>query len=143
MKEFLYRMVDLVARVHDRILTLNDGFPAVLSDKQLHFLVIGVLGMLLFFAVHPVFRFLIRRGHELAVSWVYVFTLILGLTFAIEIGQKVTNTGTMEFADIVSGVFGFLAMFAVFALLRLLVLSLLRLRRRGRDVGKENRTARS
>ena len=133
MKEVLYRMVDLVARVHDRILTLNDGFPAVLSDKQLHFLVVGVLGMLLFFVIHPIFRALIRRGHEMTVSWVYVLTLILGLTFAVEIGQKITHTGSMEFADIVFGVFGFLAMFAVFLLLRALAKGFLRLLRRGRS----------
>ena len=35
-------------------------------------------------------------------------TLIIVITFAIEIGQKVTNTGNMEFADIVFGVVGFI-----------------------------------
>ena len=39
------------------------------------------------------------------------FTLIIVITFAIEIGQKVTNTGNMEFADIVFGVVGFIVMF--------------------------------
>ena len=39
-------------------------------------------------------------------------------TFAIEIGQKVTGTGNMEFADIVMGVFGFIVMFLVFSVVR-------------------------
>ena len=116
----------MMAEIHDRILTLNDGFPTVLTDKQLHFLVIGVLGMLLFFVVHPLFQVLIRRGHGIVVSWFYVFTLILVITFGIEIGQKVTNTGSMEFADMVFGVMGFLAMFAVFAVIRALVLGIVR-----------------
>jgi hypothetical protein len=50
-----------------------------------------------------------------------VFTLMVVITFAIEIGQKITNTGTMEFADIVFGLGGFLAMFAVFEAVRLLI----------------------
>ncbi len=47
----------------------------------------------------------------MVIAWIYVFTLIIVITFAIEIGQKVTNTGNMEFADIVFGVVGFIVMF--------------------------------
>ena len=129
MRALLYRAVALMAEIHDRILTLNDTFPTVLTDKQLHFLVIGLVGMLLFFIVHPIFLGLIRRGHAIAVSWFYVFTLILVITFGIEIGQQVTHTGHMEFADMVFGVLGFLALFAVFAVLRALVRLLAHIRR--------------
>ncbi len=52
------------------------------------------------------------------ISWIYVFTLIIVITFAIEIGQRVTNTGVMEFKDIVFGVFGFICMFLVFSAVR-------------------------
>jgi glycopeptide antibiotics resistance protein len=41
------------------------------------------------------------------------------ITFAIEIGQQITHTGNMEFADIMFGLVGFIAMFAVFAVLRI------------------------
>ena len=132
MRALLYRAVALMAEIHDRILTLNDTFPTVLTDKQLHFLVIGLVGMLLFFIVHPIFQALIRRGHGIVVSWFYVFTLILVITFGIEIGQQVTHTGHMEFADMVFGVLGFLALFAVFAVLRALIRLLARARRRRR-----------
>ena len=54
----------------------------------------------------------------MVIAWIYVFTVILVITFAIEIGQKVTNTGNMEFADIVFGVVGFFVMFFIFALVR-------------------------
>ena len=40
------------------------------------------------------------------------------ITFAIEIGQKITNTGNMEFADIMFGLVGFIAMFLVFLAVR-------------------------
>lgn len=59
-----------------------------------------------------------KHNHVMVISWLYVFTVILVITFAIEIGQKVTGTGAMEFADIVFGVVGFLAMFLIFALIR-------------------------
>ena len=54
----------------------------------------------------------------MVIAWIYVFTLIIVITFAIEIGQKVTNTGNMEFEDIMMGVMGFVVMFVIFALLR-------------------------
>ena len=127
MKQALYAIVGLVASFHDRILTLNDSFPSVLSDKQLHFLVIGIFGMLLYFAVNGVFVRLVRRGHLMAVSWIYVFTVILVVTFAIEIGQYVTHTGVLEFADIVYGVVGFLIFFGAFAAARGFVMLLFRL----------------
>ena len=132
MKQWLYFAVGLIARIHDQILTINDRFPTVLSDKQLHFLVVGALGMLLFFLIHPIFKALIRGGHEIVVSWIYIFTLIVVITFSIEIGQHVTNTGTLEFADIAFGVVGFLAMFAVFAVIREIILLILRPQRHRR-----------
>ncbi len=122
MKKWLLIAVEGIARIHDYILTLNDEFPTVLSDKQLHFLVVGAIGMLIFFLVHPVFNALAKHGHIIFVSWFYVFTLILGMTFAVEIGQQVTHSGTMEFADIVFGVAGFFTMFGIFAILRMIVI---------------------
>ena len=75
---------------------------------------------LLFFAVHLLFSALIRRGWELLVSWIYVFTLVLVIAVGIEFGQKLSDTGSMELADALFGVLGFLVLFAVFCLLRAL-----------------------
>ena len=130
LKELLYQGVDWIASVHDQISKLNDHFEGTLSDKQLHFLVIGMLGMLLVFLIHPLFRHLSRTNHVMVITWIYVFTLILVITFAVEIGQRLTKTGDMEFADIVFGVGGFIAMFAVFALVRAAVFGIKRLVRK-------------
>ena len=124
MREWIYLVVTYIAHVHDWVLTLNDGFPASLSDKQLHFLIIGVFGMLLFAMIHPLFKLLIRRDLAVVISWLYVFTLVLSATFAIEIGQYLTHTGKMELSDIVSGLRGFLVMFGVYLLIRLAVKSI-------------------
>ena len=108
----------IIAKIHNYILHLNDKFEYNFSDKDLHFLVIGLLGMAMIFVVYPVFKWLASKKHIMVIAWIYVFTLILVITFAIEIGQKISNTGSMEFADIVLGVMGFIVMFAVFAVVR-------------------------
>ena len=121
MKEYLYKLVGIAADIHEKILHLNDAYEYNLSDKQLHFLVIGFVGMAMLFVIHPIIVFLVKKGYTLTISWLYVFTLILVLTFAIEIGQKITNTGKMEFSDIVFGIGGFLLMFLIFAIFRALI----------------------
>ncbi len=114
---FLYWVVEQIAKVHRYLLTLNDSFEYVFTDKELHFIVIGFLGMGMLFVVYPIFKAL-SKNHVMVIAWIYVFTVIIVITFAIEIGQKVTNTGAMEFADIVFGVVGFLFMFIVFSVVR-------------------------
>ena len=118
MGKLLYWMVEMVAKIHNRLLTLNDAYEYDFSDKELHFLIIGAVGMAMIFVVHPVFKWLVKHNHIMVVSWIYVFTMIIVITFAIEIGQRVTHTGTMEFADIMFGVLGFLCMFLVFSVIR-------------------------
>lgn len=118
MENFLYLIVSLIARIHNSILTINDQSQYVFTDKELHFIVMGIMGILLIFLIHPIFKWLSDSGHIMVVSFFYVFTVIIVITFAIEIGQKVTNTGNMEFADICYGILGFLAAFAVFMIIR-------------------------
>ena len=118
MGNFLYGLVELVARIHNYLLRLNDANEYNFTDKELHFLIIGILGMAMIFVVYPLFKWLVRNNHVMVVSWIYVFTLIIVITFAIEIGQRITNTGNMEFADIMFGVLGFIVMFMVFSVVR-------------------------
>ena len=115
MKELLYWIVEWIAKIHSHILRLNDAYEYNFTDKELHFLVIG-MGFI--FVVYPVFKWLAKHDHVMVIAWIYVLTLIIVITFAIEIGQKVTGTGNMEFADIVMGVFGFIVMFLVFSVVR-------------------------
>ena len=118
MSEALYRIMGIIARIHNYIMHLNDRFEYNFSDKALHFLVIGVLGMVFIFVVYPLFKWLAQKKHIMVIAWIYVFTLILVITFAIEIGQKISGTGNMEFDDIVFGMLGFFTMFAAFAVMR-------------------------
>ena len=117
MADFLYIIVKMIAVIHDMIMTWNDSFETVFSDKELHFIVIGILGMGMLFVIYPLFKWLSKK-HVLVIAWIYVFTVIIVIVFAIEIGQGITGTGKMDFDDIVAGVAGFMAMFIVFAVIR-------------------------
>lgn len=136
MKELLKFIVEIIAKIHDKIMSINDNHELGLNDKQLHMLVIGALGIGIFLAVHVVFKWLAKRSIT-AISWIYTFTLIIVIAFSVEIGQYATGTGTMSFADIAYGIWGFIIAFAGYLLFRT-VMRLLR--RNGRD---EQRTENS
>ena len=87
-------------------------------SSQLHFVIVGAFGMLLIFIIYPIFKLLAENGHTMVITWIYVFTLVLVITFAIEIGQWYSGTGRPESADIAYGITGFIVMFFIFAVLR-------------------------
>ena len=135
MSKYLHMLVAWVTRCHNMILSLNDSFEYNFSDKELHFLVIGAVGLMLILLVYPVFKLLANHNRVLAITWIYVLTVLLVLTFAIEIGQSITGTGTMEFGDVVAGMGGFFAVTVVIVALHLLlwtVRSIVRLARGAR-----------
>ena len=120
--EMLLRELTLImAQVHDSLMRLNDGFELQLDDKGLHFAIMALLAMALFFVVHAVFRRLAKWSITV-VSFIYVFTVMTVLGLAIEIGQRITGTGQMDFGDVVAGLYGVLAFFAVYTVYRVIVL---------------------
>ena len=117
----LYEGTMVVAQIHESLMHLNDNFELYFGDKDMHFIVMAVLGMILYFMVHFVFKRLAKWSIT-AISFIYVFTVMTVLGFAIEIGQKITGTGDMDFRDVVAGLYGVLAFFAVYTVYRLIVL---------------------
>jgi len=140
MVDLLYRAIYWVAEMHDHILNINNAGGWYFDDKQLHFIVIGVLGMMMIFVTYPVFKLLASTGHTMVISWLYTFTVVLVVTFAIEIGQWFSGTGKMDTEDMASGIAGFLIMFLVFAVIRAIFLGIVRLFR-GDDPDKSKREA--
>ena len=118
MWELIYTFTTWVARIHERVLRINDAGGWYFDDKQLHFIVFGIFGMALIFVLYPLFKMLAKHDHTMVITWLYVFTVIMVLAFAIEIGQWYTGTGVMESQDIAYGITGFLVMFFIFAVLR-------------------------
>ena len=133
MRSIINFLVYWIASIHDKILTINDSREFFLTDKQLHFVVIGLLGLVMIFIIYPIFKALADSGHTMVIAWIYVFTLILVITFAIEIGQWYSGTGIVETADIAYGIMGFLAVFAVFAVIRGIFHAIVRLFRRDKS----------
>ena len=86
MKEFLYWGVGIIAKIHHAIMQLNNAHETSFTDKELHFLVIGLLGMAMLFVIYPLFKYLAKKNRLMTVAWIYVFTVIVVITFAIEIG---------------------------------------------------------
>ena len=103
----------IVNYFHDKLILLTHSMGLSLSDKQLHFLVIGFLGIVLFLVVNKLFKFLIRYSLTV-ISFIYTFTVLVVIVFAIEIEQKITGRGNMEFQDILEGLWGFLVAFSIY-----------------------------
>ena len=128
-ESILYEGTMIVAQIHESLMHLNDNFELYFGDKDMHFIVMAVLGMMLFFMVHFVFKRLAKWSIT-AVSFIYVFTVMTVIGFAIEIGQKITGTGDMDFRDVVAGLYGVLGFFAVYTVYRLIVMLVQYLMRR-------------
>lgn len=127
----LYEATMIVAQVHESLMHLNDSFELAFNDKELHFLVMFAIGMVLFFMVHFVFKRLARWSIT-AISFIYVFTVMTVLGFAIEIGQRITGTGDMDFGDVISGLYGVLVFFLIYSVYRFVVFVIKRIVRRVR-----------
>ena len=127
MRDIIFTFITWVARMHERLIGLNDSHEYYLNDKELHFWVIGIFGMLLIFLIQPVFKGLAENGHTIVITWIYVFTVVLVITFAIELGQWYSGTGVMESEDIAYGVTGFLVLFLILAIVRATILTIWRM----------------
>lgn len=113
MSSVLKFITSIMNYFHDKLILSTKFMGLDLDDKQLHFLVIGLIGIILFVCVHKLFKYLVRYSLT-AISFIYTFTVLVVFVFAIEIGQKVTGRGNMEFQDIVEGLWGFLVAFALY-----------------------------
>ncbi|WP_246942801.1 hypothetical protein [Bacillus pinisoli] len=115
MKEIIRSIANLVNDTHDIIMELSLTLGLNLTDKQLHLWVMGIIGIFIFFNVQILFKLLAKWSITL-ISFIYTFTVIVVIVFTIEIQQKITGRGNMEFADAVIGIYGFLIFFFLYLL---------------------------
>ncbi|GFP74121.1 hypothetical protein [Clostridium fungisolvens] len=106
--------------IHDVFIQKAQGSGYNLTDKQLHFIIIGIIGILIFAGTQMLFKWLAKYSIT-AISFIYTFTVLLVIVFGIEIEQKITKRGNMEFADIVAGIWGFLYIFIIYLIIRIAV----------------------
>lgn len=116
LKKIVDLLIDIIYKTHTYFLSMNDSFEAQLSDKQLHFLIIGLLGIGMLLVIYPLFKWMAKKNLTVLISWFYVFTVLVVITFAIEIGQWYSHTDEMDFNDILAGLVGYFAMSFIFLL---------------------------
>ncbi len=114
-------LAELVNTAHDTLIVLFDGLGIHLTDKQLHFWIIGIIGIITFFFVYLIFKLLENlRWSTTIFAFIYTATLMIVFVFAIEIQQAITNRGNMEFADAVMGLWGFIVFFFIYVVIALI-----------------------
>lgn len=119
MKEVVIILAEIVNNIHD---VLTDIFGMNMTDKELHFWIMGFIGMGTFFVVYFFFKLLERMKWSTTIfSFIYTFTIMIVIVFAIELQQAITNRGNMEFADAVMGLWGFIVMFFIYAVIALVI----------------------
>lgn len=120
MKDIILILSEIVNTIHDLIAEFSHGLGLQFTDKDLHLWVFGIIGIISFGLVHQFFKFLAKYSIT-AISFFYTFTVMVVLVFAIEIQQKITGRGAMEFDDAVIGLWGFLLFFIGFLILKGLI----------------------
>lgn len=116
MVEILKIIVAIINKLHDFIIKFSSMFGLALNDKQLHFIIIGVIGMLIYIISDKLFKAMAKYSISIS-SFIYTFTVLVVIVLAIEVEQKITRRGNMEFADIVAGLWGFIAFFVIYIII--------------------------
>jgi len=113
MIEILKILVGITNELHDLLVKFSSVFGFNFNDKQLHFIVIAIIGMIIYIIVDKLFKAMSKYSVSI-LSFIYTFTVLMVIVFGIEIEQKITKRGNMDFADIVAGLWGFIASFIVY-----------------------------
>ncbi|MBT2648017.1 hypothetical protein J7E52_15185 [Bacillus sp. ISL-34] len=119
MKEIIQILAEIVNNLHDFILFfVSDTLNSNATDKDLHFWIMGIIGIIIFLFVLFLSNLISRMRFGITIlSFLYTFTVMVVLVFAIEIQQALTSRGNMEFQDAAVGLWGFIVFFMVFAVL--------------------------
>ena len=68
MSRLIYIFVTIIAKLHSKLLAINDNTGLQLSDKQLHFIIIGLFGFAMICVIQPIFKWLSSNGYDLVAS---------------------------------------------------------------------------
>ena len=125
MRELIKLMANRMNDIHD---ILVDTFGVHMTDKELHFWVIGIIGIITYFIVYFCFKIIEKMQWSITIlSFIYTFTVMVVLVFAIELQQAITNRGNMEFADAVMGLWGYLVFFLVYIVAAFIIYTIIKL----------------
>ena len=120
MLDVLKSAVSIINRLHDVLLLVVRKLGLRLNDKQLHFWILGSLGIVLFVVVDVAFR-RISKWSVSAISFIYTLTVLVVIALSMEIQQQITRRGALDFNDIVAGIWGFIVLLGLYALVRMAI----------------------
>ena len=123
MVEILKLTAKFINDLHDKVLDIVSIAGYQLNDKQLHFIFMALIGIIIFAFTQIIFKKLSKYSIT-AISFIYTLTVMVVIVFAIEIQQKITNRGNMEFADIAYGLYGFLYIFFIYLLIKFIIIAI-------------------
>ncbi|MBV7503647.1 hypothetical protein KW850_00015 [Bacillus sp. sid0103] len=119
MKEIILMLTDLLNNIHDFIQIYASNYLNLgLNDKDLHFWIMGIIGIFVFLIVLILSKLISKMPFGITIlSFLYTFTFMVVLVFAIEIQQAITNRGNMEFQDAIVGLWGYVVFFLGFTII--------------------------
>ncbi len=117
---FINQIVNLINDLHDQIWGYSEQLGLPFTDKDLHFWIIGLLGVIFFIFTDFFFRWLATINISL-ISFFFTSAIISILVLVLEVEQKLTGRGGMELDDILAGLLGFLVLLAVYQSCRFLL----------------------
>ena len=123
MVELLKLTAGFINDLHDKVLDIVSVSGYQLNDKQLHFIFMAIIGIIIFTFTQIIFKILSKYSIT-AISFIYTLTVMIVIVFAIEIQQKLTKRGNMEFADIAYGLYGFIYVFLIYLIIKFVILSI-------------------
>ena len=112
-KDFL----ELINNFHDIIVHIVQSNSLALTDKQLHFIVMAIIGIIIFILTDFVFKFISKYSITM-LSFIYTFSAMVVIVLAIEVEQMLTNRGNLDLMDAAYGMYGFLSLFFSFVFLK-------------------------
>ena len=79
MIDLMYRLIYWVYDIDLKILSINDSGGYYFNDKQLHFIVMGIVGMAMILIIYPIFKLLAKHNMTMVITFIYVFTMMIVL----------------------------------------------------------------
>lgn len=110
--EVVFTILGWINDMHDVVLRVFSKMGIAVSDKELHFYVIGGFGILLYGIVHQVFRRLARISIHF-ITFIFTLTVLVFVVGLLELQQKLLGRGIMDYQDAIAGLLGFLFMLAI------------------------------
>ncbi|MFD2444225.1 hypothetical protein ACFSO7_09610 [Bacillus sp. CGMCC 1.16607] len=116
MEQFINFMSTTLTNIHDYIILFTETVGLKISDKVLHFYILGIVGLMIFALADMLFKKLAKWSISF-VTFTFSLTLVMIIAFVIEMEQKWTDSGNVEFMDIIFGLSGFMVILSIYLLI--------------------------